>query len=201
MPRKLGGYCGNWDGVASVRWGVRWSATKIRSGDGSSNAGRRLKKSPKRGSHHRLHRRKRTERTPAPLSHLGAEGTDAGAAISLQLEGAVGHGGGDVAELLLPTLSRDHSQPAGHRVSLAPAAPHSRQVADRLGRIDRPSQPHHVGVHSPAARAVVGGVSSRLCARSESGRVPLVALEATRAPELLPAELWPVKPLCPQGSA
>ena len=81
------------------------------------------------------------------------------------------------------------------------AAPHSRQAADRLGRIDWPSQPHDLGVHPPAARAVVGGVSSRLCPGAESGRVPVVALEATRTAELLPAELWPVKPLCPQGPA
>ncbi len=106
-----------------------------KSGTGNGSVGRRLKKSPKRGPHHRLHRRKRTERTAAPLSHLGAEGTDAGAAISLQLEDAVGHGGGDVVELLLPTLSRDHSQPAGHRVPGALAAPHSGQAAGRLGRI------------------------------------------------------------------
>src|ERR1019366_10398201 len=107
---------------------------------------------------------------------------------------------GDVVELLLPAVSRQHSQPTGHRVPGALAAPHSRPVADRLGRIDRPSQPHDLGVHPPAAGAVVGGVSSRLCARSESGRVPVVALEATRATEFLPAELWPVKPLRPQGS-
>jgi hypothetical protein len=49
--------------------------------------------------------------------------------------------------------------------------------------------------------AVVGGISSRLCAGTESGRVPVVALEATRTAQLLPADLWPVKPLCPQGSA
>src|ERR671930_912838 len=100
MPRKPGAFCGNWDGVASVRWDVRWSAMKTRSGDGNRSAGRRLKKSPKRGPHHRLHRRKRIDRAPTPLSHLGAEGTDIGAAIPLQREEALGHGGGDVVELL-----------------------------------------------------------------------------------------------------
>ena len=34
-----------------------------------------IKKNPKRGPHHRLHRRKLTERTPAPLPHLGAART------------------------------------------------------------------------------------------------------------------------------
>jgi hypothetical protein len=33
------------------------------------------------------------------------------------------------------------------------------------------SQPHHLGVHSPAARAIVGRVSPGLRARTESGGV------------------------------
>jgi len=174
---------------------------KTRFGGGSSSVGRRLKKSPQRRPHHRLHRRERTERAPAPLSHLGTAGTNAGTAISLQVEDAVGDGRGDVVELLLSALCRDHSQSAGHRVSHPFAAPHSRQAAHHLGRINRPSQPNDLGVHPPAARAIVGGVSSRLCAGAESGRVPVVALEATRVAKFLPAELWPAQPLCSQGSA
>jgi transposase len=42
-----------------------------------------IKKKPKTGPYHRLHRRKRTERTPPLLSGLGSARTDAGAAISL----------------------------------------------------------------------------------------------------------------------
>src|SRR5437773_2117065 len=38
-----------------------------------------IKKSPQRGAHHRLHRRERIERAPAPLPYLGATRTDAGA--------------------------------------------------------------------------------------------------------------------------
>jgi hypothetical protein len=52
------------------------------------------KKNTKRAAHDRFHRRKRIERAPAPLSHLGAERADAGAAISLQLEDTVGDGRG-----------------------------------------------------------------------------------------------------------
>lgn len=174
---------------------------KRRFGGGSKSAGRRLKKSPKRGPHHHLHRGKRIERAPPPLSHLGATRTDAGAAISLQLEDAVGDGGSEVVEFLLPVVSRDHSQSAGHRVPGAPDASHSRQVARRRGRIDRPSQPHDLGLHPPAARTAVGRVSPRLCARTESGRIFVVALEATRTAELLSAELRPAQPLCPESSA
>jgi transposase len=42
-----------------------------------------IKKKPKRGTNHRLHRRERTERTPPLLSDLGAARADAGAAISI----------------------------------------------------------------------------------------------------------------------
>src|SRR5438034_1838122 len=76
MPRKPGAFCGSWAGAASVQWGGRWSGTKKRSGCGSRSVGRRLKKSPQRGAHHRLHRRERIEREPAPLPYLGATRTD-----------------------------------------------------------------------------------------------------------------------------
>ena len=49
-----------------------------------------------------------------------------------------------------------HPQPAGHRVSLASAAPHSRQVADRLGRAAGPSQSRGLGLRARAARAHSG---------------------------------------------
>jgi hypothetical protein len=74
-------------------------------------------------------RRKRTERAPAPLSHLGPTGTNAGAAVSLQLEDVVGGGGSHVVGFLFPSVSRCHPQPAGHRVPDALAAPYSRQAA------------------------------------------------------------------------
>jgi hypothetical protein len=48
----------------------------------------------------------------------------------------------------------------------------------------------------PAARAIMGRVSSRLCAGTESGRVFVVALETTRVAELPPAELRTVDPTC-----
>ena len=44
---------------------------------------------------------------------LGAARPDAGAAISLQVEDAVGNGGRDLVELLLPAVSRLDLQPAG----------------------------------------------------------------------------------------
>jgi hypothetical protein len=56
---------------------------------------------------------------------LGAKGTNAGAAVSLQLKDVVGDGGGDVVELLLPPVSGSDPQPADHRVPLPFAAPYS----------------------------------------------------------------------------
>src|ERR1700730_1409727 len=86
---------------ASVPPEKRSSATSRQSGSGRSTAGRRLKKSALRAAHHRLHRRKRTERTAASGADLGAARADSGAAVSLQLEGAVGHGRNHLVELLL----------------------------------------------------------------------------------------------------
>src|SRR5215469_10958183 len=169
------------------------------SGGGSRSVGRRLKKSPERRPHHRLCRRKRTERTPAPLSHLGAEGTNTGVAVSLQLEDVVGDGRGNVVELLLSTVSRRDSQPADHRVSRALAAPPTGQTAHCLGWLARPPQPCRMGLCAPAARTPPAGISSRLRAGTESSRVSVVALETTRTAQLLPPEFWPAQPLCPQG--
>ena len=109
-----------------------------------------IKKSPQRKPHHRLHRRERIERAPAPLPYLGATPGK----LLIVWDGLTGHRSRMTWEFI-------------------------RQQGGRF----------------------VGGISSRLCPGSESGRVPVVALEATRVAEFLPAELWPVKPLRPQGPA
>src|SRR2546425_10789367 len=157
-----GGFCDNWDGAANGLPDGHWSGTKRRSGDGNRSAGRSKKKREKRGPHDRLHRRKRTEPKAAPLPDLGATRTDAGAAISLQLEDAVGDGGRDLVELLFSPLSQHDSQPAGDRVPHPPATPSARQAADRLGWPAESPQPNGVGLRAPAARALVVGVSAGL---------------------------------------
>src|SRR5271166_5804042 len=192
-----GASCDSWAGAAGGRAHAPWSGMRTRFGGGSGSAGQRLKKSPKRAAHHRLARRKWIERAPAPLPHLGAARADAGVAMSLQLEDAVGGGGGDVVEFLLPAVSRRHPQPADHPVSRASAAPHSRQAADRLGRAAGASQPRGVGVREPAARALVAGVPARLCAGAEPGGVSVVTLEATRVAQLLPAGFRATEYPCP----
>src|SRR6202521_3323922 len=70
-----------------------------------------LKKGQKAGPDHSFHRRERAQRAAPPLPHLGAAGTDPGAAIPLQLENSVGDGGGDMVELLLSALSRRDQSP------------------------------------------------------------------------------------------
>jgi len=58
-----------------------------------------LKKGQKSGRDHSFHRRERAQRAAPSLPHLGAAGTDPGAATPLQLETPVGDGGGDVVDL------------------------------------------------------------------------------------------------------
>ena len=89
-----------------------------------------------------------------------------------------------------------HSQPADYRVSLAPAASHSWQAADRLGWFAWPSQPRGVGLCATAARTLVAGVSSRLRAGTEPGGVSMVTLETVRVAQLLSYHLWAAKPPC-----
>jgi hypothetical protein len=74
-------------------------------------------------------------------------------------------------ELLLPAVSRSHSQPTDHRVPLPLAPAHSRQTADRLGWSAWPSQPCRVGLCATTERTPVAGVSPGLCAGTEPGRV------------------------------
>jgi len=71
-----------------------------------------LKKGQKSGPDHSFHRRERAQRAAPSLPHLGAAGTDPGAAIPLQLENSVGAGGGNVVELLLSARSRRHQKSA-----------------------------------------------------------------------------------------
>jgi transposase len=71
-----------------------------------------LKKGQKSGPDHSFHRREWTQRAAPSGAHLGAAGTDPGAAIPLQLENPVGDGGGNVVELLLSALSRRHQKSA-----------------------------------------------------------------------------------------
>ena len=52
----FGKSCGRWVGAASGRRGERWNGMNRPSGAGRSSDGRSLKKSPKRGANHRLHR-------------------------------------------------------------------------------------------------------------------------------------------------
>ena len=86
-PRRCSVSWASSTGAVSDRADKRGSAMKRLSGAGSNSAGLGLKKSPPRRAHHRLHRRKRTERAATPGAHKGATRADSGAAVSLQLEG------------------------------------------------------------------------------------------------------------------
>lgn len=72
-----------------------------------------VKKRPKTRAHHRLPRRIGTERETPSKADVGATGTDAGVAIPLHLEDALGGGWHYVVEFLLPSVSGNDPQPAG----------------------------------------------------------------------------------------
>jgi len=81
-------------------------------------------------------------------------------------------------EFLFSPLPRYDSQPAGDPLPWPPAAPSAGQAADRLGWLAESPQPDDLGLRSSAARAAVVGVSAGLRSGTESGRVPVGALEA-----------------------
>jgi len=70
-----------------------------------------------------------------------------------------------------------------------PAAPHRRQVAGGVGWTTESSQQAGVGIRTPAKRAAMAGVSSRLRSRTQPGGIPMGLLEASRVAELLPPGL------------
>src|SRR6202165_578842 len=155
-----------------------------------------LKKGQKSGPNHSFHRRERAQRTAPSLPHLGAAGTDPGAAIPLQLENSVGNGRGDVVELLLSALSRRHQKSASSRVPRPSETPSAGQAAHHLGRPVQSSQPLGMGLCPPTARSVMAGIPSRLCFRTPSGGVSVGALETTRTTQLRPEHLRAVERPC-----
>src|SRR5208282_4663067 len=66
----------------------------------------RNKKKLLREAYHRLNRRERAERAAPSGAHLGPARTDSGAAVSLQLESALGRGRHHLVELLFQALPR-----------------------------------------------------------------------------------------------
>ena len=78
LRQKLGWSC-------QRRSAGRASATKRPSATGRRTSGRLLKKSPKRGPHHRLRRRKWSQSTASSSAHLVAARRHAGLAASIQL--------------------------------------------------------------------------------------------------------------------
>src|SRR5713101_8786807 len=167
----------NWAGVASARPVARWSATKKPSSAGRSTAGPSLKKSSPGGPNHRLHRRERAERAAPPLPHVGASRTDLSAAISFQLEAALGDGRDNLVAFLLPALSWTHSQSPGDRVSYSSLGPSPWQVAGHLGGPARAPQPLGPALGRRPAAPARTGAPARLRSGTQPGGVPLGLLE------------------------
>ena len=151
-PRLAGASCASSSGVASAPAGGRWSATRRRSGTGSECAGHGLKKSARRAAHHRLHRRKWAERAAPSGAHVGPARTDPRAAISFQLEGALGRRWHHLVELLFPALRRHHPRPAGGGLPRPFAASAAGPTAGNLGSL-QDSAAAQSGSLSPASGA------------------------------------------------
>src|SRR6202022_3570425 len=138
-------------------------------GYGSGGVGPRLKKRRRRAAHHRLHRRKWAERAAPSGAHLGPARTDPSAAISFQLEGALGRRWHHLVEFLFSALPRDHPRPTGGGLSRALAASSAGPTAGNLGSLQDSSQPPGRGICRPPAGPPGAGLPAGLCSRTQSG--------------------------------
>src|ERR1700746_2164260 len=189
-----GASCAGLSGVANGPAGGHWSAMRRRSGAGRSIAGCRLKKSPPRAAYHHLRRRERTERAAPPGAHLGATRADSGAAVSLQLEGYIGRRRNHLVELLLPPLSQDDPQRSGDRLPRPFVAPSAGRAVGAVGRAAGAPGARGERIHSCPARPARHRVAAELRTGTQSGRVHLGLLEASRFTQLLPARFRSAQP-------
>jgi len=143
--------------------------------------------SPRWNDH--LGRRKRTERTVAPGVHLGPARAHSGAAVSFQLEGAVGGGRHQLVELLLPALPDDHSRTVGGGLSRPSVASSAGQASGGWRGYDYCARDSA----SPRSRAELACIGSR----SATGRASIrlnsstpCARESLRLWSLSVSESW-----------
>jgi transposase len=148
-----------------------------------------LKKSASGRANHRLHRRKRTKPATASLSYLGAPWTDTHFAVQLQLEESFGSRRADSVELLLSNLCRCDQEGAGRGLSGCPGASPSSTIADCVGSSSGTPQPAGAGLHWRFTWLDFYRLPAPLRAGTESGRVYLGLLEATRVAERQPEGL------------
>src|ERR1700732_3628610 len=126
-------------------------------------------------------KKKRAERATPSGAHLGPARTDPGAAISFQLEGALGHRRHHLVELLFPALPKHHPRPAGGGLPRPSAASSAGPTAGNLGSLQDSSQPPGRGICRRPAGPPGAGLPAGLCPRTQSGGVHLGLLETSRA--------------------
>jgi len=104
---------------------IRWARQLAQCGrEGLKKAGRAGRKPRLSGSQlKRLQQALKRERAAPAGANLGTARPDAGAAISLQLEDALGRGRHHLVELLLPALPEDHADARGGELPGPSAAP------------------------------------------------------------------------------
>src|SRR5216684_669072 len=112
-----------------------------------------------------------------PVARWSATKKPSSAAISFQLEAALGDGRDNVVAFLFPPLSGTHSRSPGDRVSDSSLAPYPWQVAGHLGRPSRSPQPLGPALGRRPAGQARTGAPARLRSGTQPGGVPLGLLE------------------------
>ena len=84
---------------------------------------------------------------------------------------------------------------------LSSVTAHSRQIPGGLGRVTQPSGSSGLELCKRTAGTYPVGVPARLCSGTESSRIPVVTLKATRASQLLSEDLLATKLLRSQSTS
>jgi hypothetical protein len=111
----------------------------------------------------------------------GSRRTGPDAAISCQLEGALGGRRHHVVEILSSVLVIDHPRSAGGGLSGALAASSAGPTVGNLRSLQDSSQPPGRGICRGPARPSGAGLPTALCSGTQSGRVHIGSLETSRA--------------------
>ena len=112
----------------------------MRSADGNRGGGQGLKKSPVEGTDHRIRRRKRFERTAAPLPDMVPSWANTGTSVPFQLEDDFGDRGYHMVDFLLSAFSGNNPESTGCGIPYSSDAANPRRSSCDLGWAPKPSE-------------------------------------------------------------
>lgn len=147
-----------------------------------------LKKSPARGKIDRLCRRIGHQRTTYPSAHLGPQGTNTHHPVSLQLDAYLGHCRVDAYQLPVPDSRGQYQEGRVGPIPQGAQGSSQAALAGDLGRRQVASQSFGARVCRYLGRAHPDCLLAPLCARPQSGGIPVGLAQAPCHGQFLPRQ-------------